>query len=158
MAQVAEAEDDDEPNGDMFDRRARKASHEDEASLSEGKNDVSCFLELLNSNNSNDESAQLFGNRLFEQENSSYTCTETTALNRDKYPFLGLTQPDLEQHDPSQCMAVGPEDETLNLARAISIELASTFEQYYNTKDQQVLDLFSQDAAFSILVQNQENN
>ena len=44
----------------------RRVSCGDEASLSESKNDVSCFLEFLHSNNSNEESGQLFGSRLFE--------------------------------------------------------------------------------------------
>jgi len=111
MPQVAEAEDDDESHGDVPGKRPRELSNDEEGSLSEGKNDVSCFLDILHSNNSNDESGPMHGNRPIESENSCLA-----------------NEPDLKQQDPSQCMAVGPEDETMNLIKAISMQLASTFE------------------------------
>jgi hypothetical protein len=70
MAQVAEAEDDDESLGNVPGRRPRELSHDEEGSLSEGKNDVSCFLDILHSNNSNDEFGPIHGNRPYEPENS----------------------------------------------------------------------------------------
>ena len=40
----------------------------------------------------------------------------------------------------------------MTLVQAVSIELGQTFENLYNAKDDQVLDLFQTDSSFSVLV------
>ena len=42
--------------------------------------------------------------------------------------------------------------------QAVSIELGKTFEQRYNANDDQVLDLFSDNANFSLIVQQTPNS
>ena len=146
-------------------RRQRKFSKDDDSQVADDNNDVSCFLDILKGTNYEQIlPSEVQSNVLLPQASSENAIDRfESQIEAGVNLQTDIMAPQLQLPMPFNAHSniVAPtddENDTMELVQAVSQQLASTFEAQYNAKDPEVLDLFSPDAQFTLLVQQGEES